>query len=504
MSGPKKADVQRKLDRAIMSIDSQVKEMEEGDRRFQELADHSAASSLADAYSAMSSLDQIQSQLSALDVPLEKRSRIEKKINEAKSEFHRAEKTIASAELEQADAIRKQETASRELAECLGECDRLMNAIRYKAHYLHTEDTEAERLRDRAMSALQIQKQVGKTIRKSADETRTARNLFDTVSALVTQIRRDSDHVIEDAQRRAAAQRIAEENQRDATQQHGSLLAATGELSKLNHQKFSPGGLDQLRSRIDQHAQLFTSGNYSKAKMLGDAIVPQMQALLDDVQQKQMDWTNAKNAASNDLHAVLDEVQTIDRSKLDTWTGDSVAVDASYDMVESAKVAFENEDFARCQIEVASAVKSIRDFSSLSEQNERQSRQRQEIAEAIMQTLYDQNYDAPQWYLAGQTADGHPDPLSGLVVFAKSPGEKGDMRMSIDLSGTVVLEVQNIPEGEEGMCQKLITGLQQGLAGEVNFAMTDWGRAANVKAGPLNVPKARTQQQDRTIERERE
>ena len=504
MSGPKKADVQRKLDRAIKSIDSQVKEMQEGDGRFRELTDGSAESTHADASSAISSLDQIQAQLSSSEISSTDRSRIERQIAESKSEFRRAEAAIYSADSDRADAIQKQETANREIAGCIGECERLMNAIRHKEHYLHTEDKEAERLRDRANSALQTQKQVGKALRKSADETRTARNLLDSVSTLASQIQRDADHAMEDARRRAEAKRIAEQNHRIATEQYGSLHAATEELSTLDHVKFSPGGMDQLQPRIDQHSQLFASGNYSEAKMLGDAIVPATQALLHDVQQKQMAWTNAKNAASNDLQAVLDEVQTIDRSKLDTWTGDSVGVEASYAQLESAKTAFDDEDFARCQTEVASAINSIRDFSTASDQNQRQSEQRQEIAEAIMQTLYDQNYDAPQWYLAEQTADGHPDPLSGLVVFAKSPGEKGDMRMNIDLSGTVDLEVQNIPEGDEGMCHKLVAGLQKGLAGEVDFAMTDWGRAAKVRDGPLNVPKARTQQQDRTIERERE
>lgn len=502
MSGPKKADVQRKLDRAMKSIESQVNEMNESDRRFSELSGNLATVSHSNAKRELASLAQAQSLLTSSSVSPSDRSRLEGQIAKEERELRMAESTLATADSKRVDARLKQERASREIADCLVECENLAKAIRHKQHYLQTEDRAAEMLRERADSALQAQKQVGREIRTAADETRNARNQFDSIANRAAQIQAEVGRAVEDARRRAEAKRIAVENQRVATEQQGALRAASQQIGSLNHTKFAPGQWNRLQSKLDTHAKFFGSDQFENARNMGGALVSELEMLLHNVQELQTQWTNARNAAANDLQAARSELQTIDRNKLELWAGDSVAVASSYLQIDAAQSAFDAEQFSQCQSTVESALKEIRDFSAVADQNERQSMQRQEIAQAIMQTLYDQNYDAPQWYLSGQTADGQPDPLSGMVIFAKSPGEKGDMRMSIDLSGTVDLEVQNIPEGEESMCHKLITGLQQGLAGEIDFAMTDWGRAAIVKDGPLNVPKTRTQEQHRTIERE--
>ena len=69
--------------------------------------------------------------------------------------------------------------------------------------------------------------------------------------------------------------------------------------------------------------------------------------------------------------------------------------------------------------------------------------------------------------------------------------------MQIKLDGNVDLEVENIPEGEERVCRQLIEGLQEGLAGEVQFDMKDWGRAENAEDRAVDIPTQQREQAKR-------
>jgi hypothetical protein len=117
-----------------------------------------------------------------------------------------------------------------------------------------------------------------------------------------------------------------------------------------------------------------------------------------------------------------------------------------------------------------------------------------------MNALYEQGYDAPTYYYTQQKPDGSDVEFSDLTIFAKAPGNRGDMRMNINLEGNVKLEVEGIAEGEETVCHQLIQDLQKGVAGDMDFRMTDWGRAANVDTNA----KVAVRQQEKTQEKSRE
>ena len=91
---------------------------------------------------------------------------------------------------------------------------------------------------------------------------------------------------------------------------------------------------------------------------------------------------------------------------------------------------------------------------------------------------------------------------SDLTIFAKAPGNRGDMRMNIDLEGKVKLEVEKIAEGEEGVCVQLIQDLQRGVAGQMDFQMTDWGRAVNASTNTKVAIQHQEKIQERTRERQ--
>jgi hypothetical protein len=125
-----------------------------------------------------------------------------------------------------------------------------------------------------------------------------------------------------------------------------------------------------------------------------------------------------------------------------------------------------------------------------------------ELAEVIMNALYEQGYDSPTFYYSEQNQAGEDVEYSDLTIFAKAPGVRGDMRMNINLEGKVKLEVEGIAEGEETACHKLITDLQSSMNEEIDFEMTDWGRATGVDSQAKIAMREQAKEQEKTRERQ--
>lgn len=112
----------------------------------------------------------------------------------------------------------------------------------------------------------------------------------------------------------------------------------------------------------------------------------------------------------------------------------------------------------------------------------------QRVANAIMQALCDRHYNTPNFgNLQGS------DPLSGIQIRADVPNRdgRGNIRIDIQLDGTTVFEVENVPEGEERVCRDVIAGVGEALVTSgLELKMTDWGRATGAGAAAVELPTA--------------
>ncbi len=112
----------------------------------------------------------------------------------------------------------------------------------------------------------------------------------------------------------------------------------------------------------------------------------------------------------------------------------------------------------------------------------------QRVANAIMQALCDRHYNTPNFgNLQGS------DPLSGIQIRADVPNRdgRGNIRIDIQLDGTTVFEVENVPEGEERVCRDVIAGVGEALATSgLELKITDWGRATGAGAAGVELPTA--------------
>ncbi|MEZ6122333.1 MAG: hypothetical protein R3C49_04035 [Planctomycetaceae bacterium] len=436
------------------------------------------------------------------DATSAEQTRLTKAAAEVQKAATAGEEAARNASAKAQDAGNKHTQAQRELAQCVTQCAAIAAKIRNKAHYLHAEDREAAGVRQRAEAALATEKAAGQQLLQMLELQKQARNHFDKATRLGAEFQKQRQQVSELAEQRREAARIAEEQQRRAVECIDELRLLEGQLDELNHEKFRPGEAAAIRQQLAPVRAAFEQENFEQVIADGQAPLAALRDFMADVSECQAKWDEERQAAINEQEAVETEVQGIDRDQLVQWCGDSSAVENAWEQLNRARRHFDQEDFVAARRELEEGMGRIRRLAEEAGQNRVRFQQREEIADAIMQALFDQKYDNPEFYFAEQKSNGDDNQLGDLVIFARAPGDKGDMRMQVDLDGHVNLEVQNIPEGEEGLCRQMINGLQEGLAGEVDFQMRDWGRAENVTDDRIRMPL--DQPKDRDVTRERE
>lgn len=371
---------------------------------------------------------------------------------------------------------------------------------------------EAETLRRRArqqrissnlqqvQGALRMEREAEDKLRKALEHNKRAQNAFDSANAIGNTFIRNSDQSRQIAAEREAATKIAEENQRKAASSHSTINGLTTSINALRHEKFAPGEFQPLATEIKSFQQAFDSKNFALAAKTGESLSVKLRAFEQRVSNLQTAFETAQIAAQNSLTAAKQEIAPLDRAELIRWTGEDDRVNKAYSQLDAAAKMIDAEQFSDAEKRIAASLTELRQIAQMAESNRVASEQRSALTEVIMNALYEQGYDAPTYYYNQQKSDGSDVEFSDLTIFAKAPGERGDMRMNIDLEGKVKLEVEGIAEGEETVCHQLIQDLQKGVGDEIDFQMTDWGRAANVDANA----KVAVRQQEKTQEKTRE
>ena len=274
-------------------------------------------------------------------------------------------------------------------------------------------------------------------------------------------------------------------------------------LRKLNHEKFAAGEFSRLETMAKAFQEAFAQNDYATASSLGVPLAAELQSLNEKVMQRQNAFEAAQRSAQNNLNAAREEVASFQPASLAKWTGEEQGVNAAFDALAQAEVQIGAEKFADAESLTEKGLLAIRNYAKVAREHENAANQRMELAEVIMNALYEQGYDSPTFYYSQQNSAGEDVEFSDLTIFAKAPGVRGDMRMNIDLNGKVKLEVEGIAEGEETACHKLITDLQKSMSEEIDFQMTDWGRAASVDSNAKVAMRQQMKEQEKVRDRQK-
>lgn len=481
MSGPKAADVRLKLERAHEAVRKQMEHISNNSARIMKLGNNNLASVASSAADAFHSLSNSAPTAAMMEFSPEESRQINENIINAENLVNKGRENQRKAQALEGNAIELKRKAQDTLMEAANLVESVARSIIRKGpHYLYEEDRMADEARKKAQEALQLEKQATKKLTEALDYSKAARNDFDSAATVIGNTKKMAQRIATVAQERATAARIAEENQRNATAYASSITSLVSAIETLNHQKFAPGSYSKLKNEIAAFEKSFSSNDFAAASIAGKQLSKKLQDLEREISEVQMKFESALSSAQNNLNMARQEIETINQVELAKWSGQADDVNRAFNQLVAAEQQIIQENFSGAESGIVASLTKIRELNAVAEANRINCEQRNEIANAIMNALYEQGYDTPSYYYAKQNADGSDIELSDLTVFAKTPGTQGDMRMNINLDGKVNLEVEGIAEGEEAVCHQLIQNLQEGLAGEIDFQMTDWGRAANV------------------------
>jgi len=502
MSGPKEADVQLQVNKAIEVIERQVRESGATRDLYSNLGVSEAIASQKAAHFAVeipswspeAKMHAGGEMQSAQNVTEE----VVSAIRDGDKHLLAAESLKHLADQSHQESQNKLNQANQLIQDAIGGLSGVVgNWVGYDAEF-----KLAKKARNLAKEALADEREANRLLRSASDKYREARNAFDRAASGGARAASEFRRVEELARQRVETARIAEENKRKATDANKEGESLCARIGALKHDKFAPGEFSTAKRSFDCMALEFQKNNYDGVNRLSGNCMATLRALAEKVSKAQSEWEAAKKAAENDLDTVGKELAALDKAFLAKWSGLGEGVNSIFDKFDQARRRLAAEDFQGAQGFLAEGVAAARTEFEKATTNRRKFDQREMISEAIMNALHEQGYDAPSFYFNEKDGKGNDNELSNLTIFAKSPGKLGDMRMQINLDGHVDLALEEVPEGQESECVNILDGLRDRLTGEVDFQMTNWGRAEGNSGKAREVERQQVQQIEKQRERQ--
>ena len=497
MSGVKRATVQRKLDQALEAIHGQIAILEKHGEKKAALGVKEYQKSKEESFALFRSLK--------MDVPASIAPFVQKELAALREMYDSLQRKISQAESDNnlylrkdAEANQKKLEAQNEIKTVERECKRLENSIRGNyVGYLDAEDQEAKRLRTRAQDAKRIALSANSLLDAAEETMRKAHANYLNVIQGCREYQQEYDRLLKLGGNRLEAQRIAEEEERTAKMIGDSLSSLAVSIEALSPEKFFPGEYD--KNKTASVSRLIRTGEYKSAIAMGQPLVPAYQKLLERLKKAKEEWLAAKNSAELAVKNCLGELALFDKQFLLDYSGvDAAKIEQIYAAADGLNKLLEEERFLEAAETAGFIMEAIRKFGNDAMEHKNQFDERQNIANVIMQALCDADYYSPEFGYA-KDENGNIDKFGPLSIFASSPGGVADMKMQIGLDGHVKLEVENVSDGNEGLCINALNDLAAKVQEEgIDFHVTDWGRAEN----KLNQPNTSTTVQTVTKEQE--
>jgi hypothetical protein len=202
---------------------------------------------------------------------------------------------------------------------------------------------------------------------------------------------------------------------------------------------------------------------------------------LATLQQLARDAAAAADAAQEEARATIQALRSeiaATRTDVCRWAGSPEQI-AEVAALVDASATLSGDPSASLPEAARTAAARWNEIRRVAEQNKERHARRDQIANAIAESLTERVYDEPVGRYEREK-DGVEDPLSNLIVYAAHPSGKGDIRVHLGVDGNVTVEVEGVPQGEEEICRDLLAGIGEATQREeLEFDVTDWGRASS-------------------------
>ncbi|MDR2170804.1 MAG: hypothetical protein LBP59_11730 [Planctomycetaceae bacterium] len=208
-------------------------------------------------------------------------------------------------------------------------------------------------------------------------------------------------------------------------------------------------------------------------------------------------------ATNNILQAVKNEIENYGTDFIKQWSGEPNLIDEAKKNIQLAEQKITNEQFEEAQTLANKTLEVIKKLYATAIENKKRYENREIVADAIIDALQSLRYDEPDVHYIPDTYKKFDvnNQLGDIAIFAKSKGETGDMRLKIELDGSVKIDVEDIPNGNESECRQIITDLQTKIKNVTDLQITNWGRAENTQPTSELKNKTKINENEKTRQR---
>src|SRR5262249_27721169 len=161
-------------------------------------------------------------------------------------------------------------------------------------------------------------------------------------------------------------------------------------LTALDHEKLAPGKYAALHGTVEQALAAFQQSDHAAAHTLAQRCLPDLRDLARDVATRQAARAASREAAAADLEMAGLELNGLAADFVGRWSGATAAVQEACGRLRAAQQSFDSGDFDRARQAVGQAIPSLRAFRDQAIANKARSDDRSEIADAVMNALYEQ------------------------------------------------------------------------------------------------------------------
>ena len=493
MSGLKEGDFQASLDRVLENLNRFVELSRDSASRFSSSSGRGSTSSLS------RELDSVSFTKRAREFASKECRQLEAEIAAIRSQLSKV-----SGQFSRANGLRKEASSSQAdtetyIEEIKIEVQNLCRRARFKIDTtewaklaLDAEVEALDELGDEIWAKVRASERAAESkLSQAHDLQAAAQGRLSALARRCVQVRERLLQLEALAERRERTKEVSERCA-DEIAMHGRTIG------KYDHSRFLPGGYGRLEARKQRFEGRYQQRDFAACSQDGPQLVEDLKAFADELTALVQAFQTAEQLAHSQLKAAQEELAGIDLKSVSRWSQKGTEVQAAVAQLEECAKEIERiskagnraaQFEAPCQ-RITAAIASLRALVDEATDNQARWDARNGVRKAIRDALSALKYDKPTYYFQEKLADGSPDELSGLTIYAHNPADTGNMRLTIDLNSKVAFEVfredangneLEVTQRDSVACHAALEAFGRQMASSgIRLKVTNWGKAADL------------------------
>lgn len=344
----------------------------------------------------------------------------------------------------------------------------------------------------------------GAQITAAYDHQVAAQGNLAALKETVGQLSQRHGHIESLAAKRSETYKIQEARKKAAAQSSEEIAIYLENIENEDFERFMPKAFEELRPAVQTFKTDFKHEDYMHCSKTGPQLVEKLKTFFEELSLLIQAFHEAEQKARTQLKAAQTELAKLNLEEISRWSQKKDEVqkvvtqleECARQVDEISKTGNRAIEFDTPLRQMTLAITALRKLVDEATNNHARYDARDGVRKAIRNALKELNYDTPQYYFQKKLADGTPDELSGLTIYAHNPAETGNLRMTLDLDGDASLEVyredkngheMEVTQQDAVACHNAVLEFGRRLeADDIHMNITDWGQAKD-------LPKAQEQ-----------